>query len=86
MGKLMPLDNAASARQFEAGVHVGFEIIRAENGAWILSDFDPYLGRSRRHACANDVELVAQMRAWMDRAIANFEKSQAAPLDESLSQ
>lgn len=78
MGALKTLSAEEAAAPFQTGVHIGFDIIKAEKGGWVLSDLDPETGRSRRYVCQDAEALVGEIRAWSDRAIANFQVSHGA--------
>ena len=49
--------------------YLGFEIAKAEDGGWVLSDFNVHEGRNYLWVCADDEALFVQMRAWTERQI-----------------
>jgi hypothetical protein len=53
----------------ERSHHIGFDVTKAEGGAWVLTEMDWASGNAKHFACADNTALHDQMRAWVEREI-----------------
>ncbi len=49
--------------------HIGFDVVRAEAGGWVLWEYDVHTDEVHRYLCADAAALADQMRAWTERQV-----------------
>jgi hypothetical protein len=47
--------------------HLGFDVTKAESGAWVLSEYTLHTGVWHHYTCADSEALCEQVQAWADR-------------------
>lgn len=69
--------DAKKKKPMAEGHSLGFQVAKAENGSFVLSEYDIHKDEMIRYACLDADALYEQMRAWVERQIAGHKQYQA---------
>lgn len=58
--------------------NLSLTVSKAENGAFVVSDYDSNTDNVKRYICPDNAALYTEMRAWTERQIEQHQRSAAS--------